>query len=124
MITKTFLLPKTFRAYSMRTLRVTKSLRDHESSRCPQSGTFTAKSRPRCKNQVRLDVQAGGGRRGRGQPQEVCWSRVLAAVDWLAAAGATVIREDIQNGVTDHFVMADFLTAPQGETSPAWPSPA
>jgi Glyoxalase-like domain len=56
------------------------------------------------KNRVHLDVQAGGGR---GEPQEVRWARVLEAVGRLAGAGATVVREDIQDGVPDHFVMAD-----------------
>jgi catechol 2,3-dioxygenase-like lactoylglutathione lyase family enzyme len=56
------------------------------------------------KNRVHLDVQAGGGR---GEPQEVRWARVLAAVARLTEAGATVVREDRQDGVPDHFVMAD-----------------
>jgi hypothetical protein len=56
------------------------------------------------KNRVHLDVQAGGGR---GEPQEARWARVLAAVERLTGAGATVIREDVQDGVPDHFVMAD-----------------
>jgi Glyoxalase-like domain len=56
------------------------------------------------KNRVHLDVQAGGGR---GGPQEVRWARVLEAVRRLTEAGATVIREDLQDGVPDHFVMAD-----------------
>jgi len=56
------------------------------------------------KNRVHLDVQAGGGR---GEPQEVRWARVLEAVARLAGAGATVVREDLQDGVPDHFVMAD-----------------
>jgi Glyoxalase-like domain len=56
------------------------------------------------KNRVHLDVQAGGGR---GGPQEVRWARVLEAVRRLTEAGATVIREDLQDGVADHFVMAD-----------------
>jgi hypothetical protein len=56
------------------------------------------------KNRVHLDVQAGGGR---GEPQEVRWARVLAAVARLTAAGATVVREDWQDGTPDHYVMAD-----------------
>jgi predicted enzyme related to lactoylglutathione lyase len=32
---------------------------------------------------------------------------VLEAVARLTAAGATVVREDWQDGVPDHFVMAD-----------------
>jgi hypothetical protein len=56
------------------------------------------------KNRVHLDVQAGGGR---GEPWEVRWPRVIAAVDRLIAAGATVIREDMQDGIPDHVVMAD-----------------
>ena len=56
------------------------------------------------KNRVHLDVQAGGGR---GQPQDVRWARVQEAVARLTGAGATVVREDRQDGVPDHFVMAD-----------------
>jgi predicted enzyme related to lactoylglutathione lyase len=32
---------------------------------------------------------------------------VLAAVARLTGAGATVVREDRQDGVPDHFVLAD-----------------
>jgi len=56
------------------------------------------------KNRVHLDVQAGGGR---GEPQDVRWARVLAAVRRLTEAGASVVREDLQDGVPDHVVMAD-----------------
>lgn len=56
------------------------------------------------KNRVHLDVQAGGGR---SEPWAVRWPRVLAAVRLLTAAGATAIRADVQDGVPDHFVMAD-----------------
>ena len=56
------------------------------------------------KNRVHLDVQAGGGR---SEPWEIRWPRVAEAVERLTAAGATVIREDIQAGTPDHVVMAD-----------------
>ena len=56
------------------------------------------------KNRVHLDVQAGGGR---GEPLAVRWQRVTEAVERLVAAGATVIREDAQDGTPDHMVMAD-----------------
>jgi hypothetical protein len=56
------------------------------------------------KNRVHLDVQAGGGR---GEPWAVRWPRVTAAVERLIAAGATAIREDTQDGIPDHMVMAD-----------------
>ena len=56
------------------------------------------------KNRVHLDVQVGGGR---GEPWTVRWPRVTEAVDRLVAAGATVIREDVQDGTPDHVVMAD-----------------
>ncbi|HEY6278208.1 MAG TPA: VOC family protein [Streptosporangiaceae bacterium] len=56
------------------------------------------------KNRVHLDVQAGGGR---SVPWEIRWPRVTEAAGRLAAAGATVIREDTQNGIPDHVVMAD-----------------
>jgi hypothetical protein len=56
------------------------------------------------KNRVHLDVQAGGGR---GEPWAVRWGRVTEAVGRLSAAGATVIREDLQDGIPDHVVMSD-----------------
>jgi catechol 2,3-dioxygenase-like lactoylglutathione lyase family enzyme len=57
------------------------------------------------KNRVHLDVQAGGGR---SEPWEVRWPRVTEAVERLTAAGATVIREDVEeDGTPDHVVMAD-----------------
>jgi Glyoxalase-like domain len=56
------------------------------------------------RNRVHLDVQAGGGR---GEPLQARWARVLAAVQRLTGAGATAIREDVQDGVPDHFVRAD-----------------
>jgi predicted enzyme related to lactoylglutathione lyase len=49
-------------------------------------------------------MQAGGGR---GEPWEVRWQRVTEAVERLISAGATVIREDVQDGTPDHVVMAD-----------------
>jgi predicted enzyme related to lactoylglutathione lyase len=55
------------------------------------------------KNRARLNVQAGGGR---GEPQEIHWAR-LEAVARLTGAGAAVVREDLEDGVPDHFVMAD-----------------
>jgi hypothetical protein len=56
------------------------------------------------KNRVHLDVQAGGGR---SEPWEVRWPRVTEAVARLTAAGASVIREDLDDGIPDHVVMAD-----------------
>jgi Glyoxalase-like domain len=56
------------------------------------------------KNRVHFDVQDGGGR---GVPWEVRWPRVTQAVERLTAAGATVICEDLQDGIPDHVVMAD-----------------
>jgi hypothetical protein len=56
------------------------------------------------KNRVHLDVQAGGGR---SVQWDIRWGRVTEAVVRLTAAGATVIREDLQAGIPDHVVMAD-----------------
>ena len=56
------------------------------------------------KNRVHLDVQAGGGRE---QPWQIRWPLVTEAVERLTAAGATVIREEMQDGTPDHVVMAD-----------------
>jgi hypothetical protein len=56
------------------------------------------------KNRVHLDVHVGGGR---GGPREVRWPRVTEAVQRLTAAGGTVIRVHVQDGVPDHVVMAD-----------------
>jgi predicted enzyme related to lactoylglutathione lyase len=38
---------------------------------------------------------------------EVRWPRVTEAVERLTTAGASVIREDLDDGVPDHVVMAD-----------------
>jgi len=56
------------------------------------------------RNRVHLDVQAGGGRE---QPWQIRWPLVTEAVERLTAAGATVIREEMQDGTPDHVVMAD-----------------
>jgi hypothetical protein len=56
------------------------------------------------KNRVHIDVQAGGGRQ---VPWEIRWPRVTQAVGHLTAAGATMIREDVQDGIPDHVVMTD-----------------
>lgn len=56
------------------------------------------------KNRVHLDVQAGGDRE---QPWQIRWPLVREAVERLTAAGATVIREEMQDGTPDHIVMAD-----------------
>ena len=51
-----------------------------------------------------IDIQAGGGRK---TPHEERWPRVLAMVDTLTAAGATVLHQSDNDGVPDHIVMAD-----------------
>lgn len=56
------------------------------------------------KNRIHLDLQVGGGR---GEPWEIRWPRVTAAVDRLRAAGATVIGTFELRGRPDHVVMAD-----------------
>jgi glyoxalase superfamily protein len=56
------------------------------------------------KNRVHLDIQAGGGR---SEPWELRWPRVMAVVEQLKAAGATVVLEDVVDGVPDHVQMAD-----------------
>ncbi|MEU3737318.1 MULTISPECIES: VOC family protein [unclassified Streptomyces] len=56
------------------------------------------------KNRLHLDVQVGGGR---ATPWEVRWPRVVAAVEKLTAAGATVVREHEMQGRPDHVEMAD-----------------
>jgi len=56
------------------------------------------------KNRVHLDVQAGGGR---GEPWEMQWPRVTETIQRLTATGAAVIREDVQDGIPDHVVMAN-----------------
>jgi Glyoxalase-like domain len=57
------------------------------------------------KNRVHLDLQVGGGRDR--TPWEERWPRVVAAVERLTAAGATVIQEVEEQGRPDHVVMAD-----------------
>jgi len=56
------------------------------------------------KNRLHLDVQAGGGRE---TPWETRWPRVVAAVERLTAAGATVVREYDMDGRPDHVLMTD-----------------
>jgi hypothetical protein len=56
------------------------------------------------KNRVHLDVQAGGGRE---TPWETRWPRVVAEVERLTAAGATVVREYDMDGRPDHVLMTD-----------------
>jgi catechol 2,3-dioxygenase-like lactoylglutathione lyase family enzyme len=56
------------------------------------------------KNRLHLDLQVGGGR---DTAWEVRWPRVMAAVQRLTAAGATVLREEDLQGRPDHVVMAD-----------------
>lgn len=75
--------------------------------------TFTPRLGPRLhprlaepkvvKNRFHIDLKAGG----RDQPQEVRWPRVTETVERLVKAGATVIREDVVDGIPDHVVMAD-----------------
>jgi hypothetical protein len=55
------------------------------------------------KNRFHIDLKIGG----RNQPQEVRWPRVTETVERLAKAGATVVREDVVDGIPDHVVMAD-----------------
>jgi hypothetical protein len=59
------------------------------------------------KNRLHLDIQAGGGRQ---TPWDERWPRVLAAVERLTAAGATVVREYDLDGKPDHI----WLTDPEG----------
>ncbi|MGW8889803.1 VOC family protein [Streptomyces sp. NPDC055749] len=56
------------------------------------------------KNRLHLDLRVGGGRE---TSWEVRWPRVVAEVERLTAAGATVIREHEMQGRPDHVVMAD-----------------
>lgn len=57
------------------------------------------------KNRLHIDVKAGGGRQ---TPWDQRWPKVLAAVDRLTAAGATVVRRyDDEDGRGDHFWLAD-----------------
>lgn len=56
------------------------------------------------KNRLHLDVQASGGRE---VPWDVRWPLVVAAVERLTAAGATVVREYDLNGQPDHIQMLD-----------------
>ena len=57
------------------------------------------------KNRIHLDLQAGGGR---SEPIGVRWPRVLAKVEQLTAAGATVQLTDfLDDGTPDHVLLAD-----------------
>ncbi|HUD80314.1 MAG TPA: VOC family protein [Streptosporangiaceae bacterium] len=57
------------------------------------------------KNRMHFDVQVGGGRTR--VPWETRWPRVVASVERLTAAGASVLAEVEQNGRLDHVMMAD-----------------
>ncbi|NEA32030.1 VOC family protein [Streptomyces sp. SID13031] len=56
------------------------------------------------KNRLHLDLQVSGGR---DKPAEVRESAIRQEVARLIDAGATVVHEVAQNGVLDHFWMAD-----------------
>ena len=56
------------------------------------------------KNRIHLDIQAGGGR---SEPFDLRWPRVMAVVERLAAAGATVVHTDTVDGTPDHVVLLD-----------------
>lgn len=57
------------------------------------------------KNRLHVDVKAGGGR---STPWERRWPLVLATVERLAAAGATVVKQhDDGDGRGDHVEMLD-----------------
>jgi hypothetical protein len=56
------------------------------------------------KNRLHLDVRAGGGRE---TPWDVRWPRVLATVERLTQAGATVVQEYELDGKPDHILMRD-----------------
>jgi hypothetical protein len=56
------------------------------------------------KNRVHLDLKVGGGR---DTDWQLRWPRVMAVVERLTAAGASVIREETLEGKPDHVVMAD-----------------
>ncbi len=60
------------------------------------------------KNRLHPDLQASGGRH---TPWGVRWPRIIATVERLTAAGATVVHEHEQQGELDHVVMAD----PEGD---------
>jgi hypothetical protein len=55
------------------------------------------------KNRLHIDLKVGG----RDEPQEVRWPRVTELVRRLVGAGATVVRQDVVDGVPGHVVMAD-----------------
>jgi Glyoxalase-like domain len=56
------------------------------------------------KNRVHLDVKVSGGR---AQPADLRRTRILATVDSLVAAGATVLYHDEPGGTLDHVTLAD-----------------
>ncbi len=55
------------------------------------------------KNRLHIDLKVGG----RDEPQEDRWPRVTEKVRRLIEAGATVVRDDVVDGVPSHVVMAD-----------------
>jgi hypothetical protein len=67
--------------------------------------SFLAVPEPKTvKNRLHVDLRVGGGRQVEFERR---WPRVLAEVDRLTAAGATVIEQVDFDGRGDHVVMAD-----------------
>ncbi|MCE7011329.1 VOC family protein [Kibdelosporangium philippinense] len=56
------------------------------------------------KNRLHIDIPIGGGRH---VPIEERWPRVLAHVDKLTSAGATVVEQYDHDGQPDHMLMTD-----------------
>jgi len=71
-----------------------------------EEGAFLRVPEPKVgKNRMHLDVAVGGGRDT--TPRDVRWARIMAAVQRLTAAGATVIAEVGEADQPDHVLMAD-----------------
>ncbi len=56
------------------------------------------------KNRLHLDLQVSGGRH---LDADLRRERIMAHVERLVAAGATVLQEHVEDGVLDHVVLGD-----------------
>ncbi len=70
----------------------------------PQLGFLPVPEPKTVKNRLHLDLKVGGGRL---VDWKVRWPRVLAEVDRLVVAGATVVRRYDHDDRGDHVLMAD-----------------
>ncbi len=72
--------------------------------RLPQVGFLRVPEGKVVKNRIHLDLKVSGGRH---LDPAVRRERILARVEQLVAAGATIVREDTHKGALDHVLLVD-----------------